>query len=468
MCQIKNGLRLTKPKGTRNNITLWITITITACRTEYNMAEKKKRVSAGIGGIDQMLNGLFIGDNVVWHDDAGSLASKFCIEFIRESQEHHRPIIYVSFDRSPKNLIEKLGALARNQQLTILDCFTNGKGDNAEVFNKFYEKDGAQWPYQVIKVTHPEQPQAVSDAVYNLHKTLTGDVRFVFESLTGMADLWEGEDHILKFYSHTCPQLYELDTIAYWIIEKAAHSNKLKAHINQIAQVAIDLSIDQGKTKIKILKAENRSPKRLGKSSVYTFENNAFTVEGSGQESTPFDLGAAIKNFRKTQGMSQKELSKLVGVTPSNISQIESNQVFPSIPALYKIASHLSVDVGSFFKESASADKILFTGDEQHPIHLSGNFRQSLRVVQLTPFDLDGKIELFLVHILSGKTVPGHFFQYKGAEAGYMISGRVDMVCQDMTHSLKAGDSIYLKTSNPSKWQNHEPSDAVMLWIKIR
>ena len=66
------------------------------------------------------------------------------------------------------------------------------------------------------------------------------------ESLTGMQDLWEGEEHILKFYFHSCPKLYEMDTIAYWIIEKNAHSSKLKAHINQVAQVAIDLSMDQG------------------------------------------------------------------------------------------------------------------------------------------------------------------------------------------------------------------------------
>ncbi|MBU2630664.1 MAG: XRE family transcriptional regulator, partial [Proteobacteria bacterium] len=156
------------------------------------MANRKKRVSSGITGLDRVLNGLFIGDNVVWYDDAGSLALEFGIKFIQESQEHNKPIVYVSFDRSPKNLIEKLGPLAQNQQLTILDCFTNGKGDKARIFNKFYEKDGAQWPYQVIKVTKPNVPQAVSDAIYGLHKTLSGDVRFVFESLTGMADLWGG------------------------------------------------------------------------------------------------------------------------------------------------------------------------------------------------------------------------------------------------------------------------------------
>ncbi|MFH2093116.1 MAG: helix-turn-helix domain-containing protein [Pseudomonadota bacterium] len=431
------------------------------------MTDTKKQISSGINGLNRMLNGLYIGDNVVWYDDAGSLASEFCLKFVKESQDQNKPIVYVSFDRSPKNLIEKLGPLAQNQQLTILDCFTNGKGDKAQVFNKFYEKDGAQWPYHVIKVTRPDLPQAVSDAVYGLHKTLTGNVRFVFESLTGMADLWEGEDHILKFYSHTCPQLYELDTIAYWIIEKAAHSSKLKAHINQIAQVAIDLSITQGKTKIKILKAENRSPKALGKSSYYTIDGNTFIIEDNYQEAEPYNLGSAIKNFRKNQGMSQKELSFLVGVTPSNISQIESNQVFPSIPALYKIANHLSVDVGSFFKETCFFEKMVFSGSQGIDITLPGSNIDICQITQLTPFDLNGKIELFLIKFFPEKKLSSHFFQYKGAEAGYLLSGKLDMICQDQNHHLEPGDSLYLKTASPTKWQNQEKTQAIMLWIKI-
>jgi len=54
--------------------------------------------------LDQLLNGLFIGDNVVWYDGAGSLASSFPMNFIKESEKQEKPIIYISFDRSPKNL----------------------------------------------------------------------------------------------------------------------------------------------------------------------------------------------------------------------------------------------------------------------------------------------------------------------------------------------------------------------------
>jgi transcriptional regulator with XRE-family HTH domain len=435
---------------------------------DRGMKNRKKRVSSGIAGLDRMLNGLFIGDNVVWYDDAGNLAADFSMKFIRQSQKQNRSIIYVSFDRSPRNLIEKLGPLAENQDLVILDCFTNGKGDKSEIFNKFYEKDGAQWPYKIIKVTRPESSQAVSETILGLHKTLAHDVRFVFESLTGMADLWGGEDHISKFYSHTCPQLYELDTIAYWMIEKDAHSGKLKAHINQIAQVVVDLSMKQGKKRIKVLKAENRSPATLGNLFNYTDAGGDILIEGEKPRAIQADIGSVVKHYRKLQGMSQKELSGLVGVTSSNISQIESNLIFPSIPALYKLAEHLSVDVGSFFLEKNTLEKIVYRPVDGVRINLATIDKKNLDIFQLTPFDMKGKADLFRVTLFPGKKLSSHFFPFKGEETGHLLSGKIDMVYKDQTYSLEPGDTVYLNTFSPSMWQNRGEDAAILLWIKIK
>jgi hypothetical protein len=80
-----------------------------------------------------------------------------------------KPVVYVSFDRSPNNVVSFLGPLAESQIITILDCFTNGNGDRFEVFSKFYEKDGAQWPYQVIRINDPANSGQVGEAIYGLH-----------------------------------------------------------------------------------------------------------------------------------------------------------------------------------------------------------------------------------------------------------------------------------------------------------
>ena len=85
------------------------------------MHSEKLRVTSGVSQLDKLLGGLYIGDNVVWYDNSGNLASVYCLNFIQASQAQNRPLIYVSFDRSPKNLLEKLGVLAQNNQLIILD-----------------------------------------------------------------------------------------------------------------------------------------------------------------------------------------------------------------------------------------------------------------------------------------------------------------------------------------------------------
>jgi KaiC/GvpD/RAD55 family RecA-like ATPase len=119
---------------------------------------------------------------VVWHDDAGSLAHVFCLNFIQASQAQNRPLIYVSFDRSPKNLLEKLGPLGENASLTILDCFTHGKGASSPIFLKFYEE--IELECQLSCVEEPRSTQHFMDVLYDVHATMEGDVRFVFESIT--------------------------------------------------------------------------------------------------------------------------------------------------------------------------------------------------------------------------------------------------------------------------------------------
>ncbi|MFO7560115.1 MAG: helix-turn-helix domain-containing protein [Desulfobacterales bacterium] len=433
------------------------------------MISKKNRVSSGISQLDNLLGGLFIGDNVIWYDVAGSLASAFCMNFIQASQMQNKPFIYVSFDRSPKNLLEKLGPLAENQHLTILDCFTHGKGDGSEIFSKFYEKNGARWPYQIIKVNEPWKPEKVIESVYGLHKTMKGDVRFVFESLTGMQDLWQGEDSILKFYSHSCPRLYELDTIAYWIVEKGAHSDRLKAHINQIAQVAIDLSVKRGKSALTIIKAEKRRPDTLNKEISFWSDGMMISFDSGRGAPGKIDIGMRLKELRTRQGLSQKELAKHVGVTPSTISQVESNSIYPSLQALFKIAETLSVEVSSFFqKKTDLKNRTVFSAGKAVKTAFPDLPKGSIRGELLTPIDFDMKAEPYLIEIPPKKSLPSHFFIHKGDEIGYVLSGKLQTKINNSTYKVGAGDTIYLTSEMPTQWKNPGPGTAKLFWVKIK
>ncbi|UCG12432.1 MAG: helix-turn-helix domain-containing protein [Deltaproteobacteria bacterium] len=427
-----------------------------------------QRVASGVSQLDRLLGGLYIGDNVVWHDDAGSLAHVFCLNFIQASQSQDRPLIYVSFDRSPKNLLDKLGTLSDNPALTILDCFTNGKGAGSPIFLKFYEEAESERPCSIVQVEDPRDMNHFMDVLYGVHATKEGDVRFVFESITGMQELWGGEEHIINFYSHSCPRLYELNTVAYWIVEKSAHSPRLRAQINQIAQVAIDLSIKRGTTSLTILKAEKRSLDNLHRPHNYWTKDLNVTFDTERRTSGRVDVGLGLKELRTKRGLSQTELAKLVGVTPSTISQVESNLIYPSLPALLKMAEVLAVEISSFFDDQTEQKKrVIFAGVEATEVKLPDLPAGSVFAKLLSPVDFHPKAEPYLIELTPNSSLPSHFFIHKGEEFGYLLSGRLQMKIDKAAYSLRTGDVIYLTSEMPTHWRNPGPGVARLLWIKI-
>jgi transcriptional regulator with XRE-family HTH domain/KaiC/GvpD/RAD55 family RecA-like ATPase len=426
-----------------------------------------QRVASGVSQLDRLLGGLYIGDNVVWHDDAGSLASVFCLNFIQASQAQNKPLIYVTFDRSPKNLLDKLGPLGEEPNLTILDCFTYGKGAGSPIFLKFYEEVDSEC--QIIQVEEPRDMDHFMDTLYGAHGTMEGDVRFVFESITGMQELWGGEEHIINFYSHSCPRLYELNTIAYWILEKSAHSPRLRAQINQIAQVAIDLAIKRGTTSLTILKAEKRSLDNLHKPQTYWTKDLTVTFDDEKRTSRRVDLGLRLKELRGKRGLSQTELAKLVGVTPSTISQVESNLIYPSLPALMKMAEVLSVEISSFFQEQAEPKKrFIFTEAEAVEVKFPDLPSSAVFARLLSPVDFDPKAEPYLIEISPKEKLPSHFFIHKGEEVGYLLSGKLQVKLEKAAYTLRGGDVIYLTSEMPTQWENPGPGVARLLWIKVK
>ena len=213
--------------------------------------------------------------------------------------------------------------------------------------------------------------------------------------------------------------MYELNTIAYWIMEKGAHSSRLRAQINQIAQVAIDLSVKRGTTALTILKAEKRSLDNQNKAHRYWVKDLNVSFETERQTTGGIELGMRLKELRTKRGLSQTELAKLVGVTPSTISQVESKLIYPSLPALLKMAEVLSVEISSFFQESADTRRqVVFPGNGAIDVNFPELPGDSVGAKLLAPLDFDGKAEPYLIEIPPKKTLPSHFFIHKGEEVG--------------------------------------------------
>jgi transcriptional regulator with XRE-family HTH domain len=424
--------------------------------------------STGIAQLDQILGGLFIGDNVIWYDDAGSLAPVFCLNLIAAAVAHNHPVIYVSLDRSPKNLMDKLGHLSDATNVTVLDGFTHGKGGGAEVFLQFYQQLQAETKARMICLAQPHEPKPFSETLYAAVQAAEGGVRLIFESVTGMQELWGGEEHVIRFYSRACPRLYELNTIAYWLIEKAAHTPRLKSSINQIAQVVVDLSVKRGKTLMTIIKAERQAPASLNKPLSYLTRDTGVRFESLDRASGPYDLGDRLKALRLQRGVSQTELARRIGVTASTISQIESNFIFPSLPALYRMAEILATEVSALLEgPPRKVRKMVFTKAEALPARLNSSAGGNFSAWMLTPGKTGLAAEPHLIEIPPRGTLSGHFTTAKAPELGYVLSGSVRFTAGGFTHSAAAGDIISLDRETPQLWENPGSETARLLWLTI-
>ena len=62
-------------------------------------------------------------------------------------------------------------------------------------------------------------------------------------------------------------------------------------------------------------------------------------------------IGYNVKKYRKEKGITQKELSKLIGVSTPLLGSLESKNIIQgiSVYTLYKISKALDVTVDKFF-----------------------------------------------------------------------------------------------------------------------
>jgi transcriptional regulator with XRE-family HTH domain len=284
-----------------------------------------------------------------------------------------------------------------------------------------------------------------------------------------MQDLWGGEESIVRFYTHSCPRLYELNTIAYWIMEKTAHSQRARAQINQIAQVVIELCIKRGTTTLSVIKAERRSMDGLNRPSTYWVRDTGITFDEEKRAGGGIDIGMRLKELRTRCGLSQTELARMVGVTPSNISQIENNLIYPSLPALLKMAEILTVDMSSFFQGTAEGRKrVVFPASEAMEMKTPAFAEGSIYTKLLVPVDLNPRGEPYLIEIPAERSLQSHFFAHKGEEIGYVIAGEIQVKVGGEIHTARPGDIIVLESQIPSQWKNTGKETAKLLWVKIR
>jgi transcriptional regulator with XRE-family HTH domain len=176
-------------------------------------------------------------------------------------------------------------------------------------------------------------------------------------------------------------------------------------------------------------------------------------------------LGARIKALRTDRGIRQKELAQKAGLTPSLVSQIESDKLTPSLHTLGRLAGALGVPLGAFFEQPPNGrihvgrEKdyavVSFDGSsERWEVLAAGLFRGKVRaVVSTLPRRGPGvPPERVLIE-------PGQM------KLMYVLRGKVALHYGGERHVMAAGDSAYLDGGMSHTWENLGPGEARTLWV---
>ncbi|MFM2480657.1 cupin domain-containing protein [Celerinatantimonas sp. YJH-8] len=162
------------------------------------------------------------------------------------------------------------------------------------------------------------------------------------------------------------------------------------------------------------------------------------------------DIGARLRTLRKEAGLSQRELARRAGVTNGFISQVEKNQVSPSVASLKKLLTELPLSLAEFFAEQQSVAQQFYSRAEEHPDIGQGPI--SYRMVgAFRPYRNIGMLhEILKPGADSGEAMLSH----AGEECAVVVRGCLELTVEEQSVMLYAGDSYYFDSLRPHRFRN--------------
>lgn len=179
------------------------------------------RVSTGLTGLDEVLDGLRIGDNVVWRVSDLNDYRRFVLPFLDAAADSGRQILYLRFGEHPP-IIEQHPAV-RTIEIDALGGF-----------------------------------ESFTSRVWHLIEQHGRGAFYVCDSLSELLNAWATDTMVGNFFRVVCPFLFELDTVAWFALHPDRHSRMTLDRIRETTQVMIDVNRHGDNVQIHPIKAWRR------------------------------------------------------------------------------------------------------------------------------------------------------------------------------------------------------------------
>lgn len=168
-----------------------------------------------------------------------------------------------------------------------------------------------------------------------------------------------------------------------------------------------------------------------------------------------YDLGTKIRQLRMRKKIALTELGKHTGLSASMLSQLENGKLIPTLPTLARVAMVFDVGLDYFFGSRRRAglfevvrkdERMLFPNDPE--TERPGFFFEVLA------FKATNKpIEAYLAEFPQRESEEINTHMHTGAELLHLLEGRLEVVYQEDSFVLEAGDSAYFDASEPHSYR---------------
>lgn len=188
---------------------------------ERTMASMDSYLTTGLPGLDRLFRGLIPGDNVVWQVDSVDDYRAFVDPYCQAARRNGQKVIYIRF--------------AEHEPLVD-------------------DQPGTQ--------IHQLQPEAgFENFITRIHEIIEKNGRggfYVFDCLSDLAVDWLSDQMLGNFFMLTCPYLFDIQAIAYFMLRRNYHSFHATGAISETTQILVDVYRHKGRLYAHPLKVQHR------------------------------------------------------------------------------------------------------------------------------------------------------------------------------------------------------------------
>lgn len=210
-----------------------------------------EKTQSGIPTMDEALQYIRLGDNVVWQVPSLNEFRYVARRFAQQAIADGRNLIYI----------------------------------------RFAEHEPILEPQEGLKIEHVELSHRFEKFTVNIHNLIERegkDAFYVFDCLSELEQAWSTDLMMGNFFHLTCPFLFILDTVAYFPIIRGRHSFDAIATIRDTTQLFLDVYTKADDVYVRPMKVWNRYSQTMFQPYHLNRDDNTFTVLSDGTEVSRF------------------------------------------------------------------------------------------------------------------------------------------------------------------------------------